>query len=91
METSHRFTRKEDADAGHGSAGFSGPCRLASLLLRHGGGPGGLGLTIGGSRPRLFFGRGMSPRPATKGAYPIGFPDERLPSKPRGISAFVMH
>jgi len=30
-----------------------------------------------------FLGRGMDPRPATKGAYPLGSPDERFPAASR--------
>ncbi len=31
-----------------------------------------------------FLGRGMKPRPATKGAYPLGIPDDRFPAASRG-------
>jgi hypothetical protein len=31
-----------------------------------------------------LLGRGMNPRPATKGSYPLGTPDDRLPAASRG-------
>jgi len=36
-----------------------------------------------GSQPPLL-GRGMNPRPATKGTYPLGSPNDRLPAASRG-------